>query len=491
MTFDVNQYFQSYRAPTWMVQSPAVPQEEDIGSVEIQPTGWVINSSDNVIIDDEGLHVLDGSIFITDDSGESVLTSSGFGGSWSDFIHSGLYNSRFLGPLGAVSVSLVNQAHGSDYELSLNPNLHQWVVSEIDANTDLTLDQDITGRQFLQFHGGGVAGSGSEFVEIFQDIPIRYRTDMSLIIKLEAISDTGPTPTYVARVRTGVSFLNADKSVETAVSWNYGTYHAESGLGIVDDPQFMPSVADENWAFIRIRIRATEFNETDPGSINLYGARLVISNPRVRSLILDHNGVNDNYRPFSIYNRTGDLYVQGAYVNSRIWFADDDGLAHIGIDVGDGTLQFTTAGWDVGGGVSEELALVPESADVLRLDGGSFKLASGSLFFASKEVKYVDVNLPAGGTTFIPDADISQVGSALVASNGNNGSGVISWYRAGTFNLVNGMSGNPGGPWEFRGSTFSAGAGFFSFFIESNLAGARLAIKNNAGFATSVRMLVF
>lgn len=86
----------------------------------------------------------------------------------------------------------------------------------------------------------------------------------------------------------------------------------------------------------------------------------------------------------------------------------------------------------------------------------------------------------AGSNVYIPDADLPRIGSALYTDGANSGSGIINWYRQGTYNSVNGTQ--TGTIMEFRGTTLSEGTGSFSFWIENNNAGARLVISNNVGY---------
>lgn len=171
------------------------------------------------------------------------------------------------------------------------------------------------------------------------------------------------------------------------------------------------------------------------------------------------------------------------------WFAarlssDTNDRARIGINSGNfGVVEFGS------GSATPDVNLYRSAANILKTDD-SFQTPSLILGSGPITAYSVVVTLTAGSTAFLTDANIGQIGTALFASNGNNGGCLTSWYRNGTFNGVQGISWNSPA-WEFRGSTFSAGAGFFSFYIESNLVGARLGIKNNAGFTTSIRGLVF
>jgi hypothetical protein len=96
---------------------------------------------------------------------------------------------------------------------------------------------------------------------------------------------------------------------------------------------------------------------------------------------------------------------------------------------------------------------------------------------------------PYPATVAIPDAAIPRVGGALFDDGGDTGVGFIHWYRQGTFNRVTGVDA-PSSPWVFREATYSA-VDPFSFYTESNAAGARLMLRNNAGYARVVSLWVF
>jgi hypothetical protein len=100
---------------------------------------------------------------------------------------------------------------------------------------------------------------------------------------------------------------------------------------------------------------------------------------------------------------------------------------------------------------------------------------------------------PVGGsnptTVAIPDADIPRVGGALFDDGGDTGVGIIHWYRQGTYNRVTGVDA-ASSPWVFRENNFSA-SDPFSFYIEHNSAGARLMLRNSAGYPRAVKFWVF
>jgi hypothetical protein len=90
----------------------------------------------------------------------------------------------------------------------------------------------------------------------------------------------------------------------------------------------------------------------------------------------------------------------------------------------------------------------------------------------------------SGATHYVPDATYGRNAGALARDDGNSDVGMIQWYRHGTYNRLQGIRAS--GSFEFRGTTYSAGSGQLSFYIENNLAGGRLAIKNNLGYGRGV-----
>lgn len=128
------------------------------------------------------------------------------------------------------------------------------------------------------------------------------------------------------------------------------------------------------------------------------------------------------------------------------------------------------------------------STDIVELGSHGLSLGGGHEFYV-----YDTGVVTAGSTHFIDASAIPQIAAGMAASNGNNGLAMLSWYRNGTFNGVLGMqTGDAGGArFEFRESNFSAGAVGWSFYIESNLVNARLAVKNNLGFDSSLRIYIF
>jgi hypothetical protein len=129
------------------------------------------NGTATVVVDEDGLHVTDGAIFIEDGFGDSVLTASGFGGSWGDFIRSGgIYNSDFrVGSASDIGVTEVGTSNNTaDYEGGTTVNLPYWVVAA--SGGVLKVVADATAGYATAIESTAtVAGQVNRF---YQDIPI-------------------------------------------------------------------------------------------------------------------------------------------------------------------------------------------------------------------------------------------------------------------------------------------------------------------------------
>ena len=101
--------------------------------------------------------------------------------------------------------------------------------------------------------------------------------------------------------------------------------------------------------------------------------------------------------------------------------------------------------------------------------------------FDSTMIRIANLTVGASATAFMPDADIPRNGTSYFEDGGgNSGAGFMQWYRSGTFNSLQGVA-TSGNGYQFQGATYSGGGTGFSFFIENNVAGGRLGVKNNNG----------
>ena len=128
----------------------------------------VENSTAKVIIDASGLTILDGAISLEDYSGVSVLTPSGFGGSWVEFIQHGVYNASFNAGADSAGLTAVTEVAG--YDASLSAAIPGWVVSQRPADTTYGLHTAGDGERSLRV--AHVPTGPQREVVFYQDIPV-------------------------------------------------------------------------------------------------------------------------------------------------------------------------------------------------------------------------------------------------------------------------------------------------------------------------------
>ena len=89
----------------------------------------VENSTSEVLIDDTGITILNGKLFLLDSAGSSVLEGAGFGGSWLDFLKTSAYNGTFSSGIGH---SIPPPAK---VEVTTDDDLPYWTVNRQDGAT--------------------------------------------------------------------------------------------------------------------------------------------------------------------------------------------------------------------------------------------------------------------------------------------------------------------------------------------------------------------
>lgn len=122
-----------------------------------------------VVIDETGLTILNGKLFLYDYGGNSVLGAAGFGGSWTDFVVSHLYNAAFgfgtTDPV-ATTTEVSGASTEADYAASLSTDLPYWIVVRSGAGTvGRVADATASGGAALKLEGVVTA-------TVYQDAPI-------------------------------------------------------------------------------------------------------------------------------------------------------------------------------------------------------------------------------------------------------------------------------------------------------------------------------
>ena len=175
-------------------------------------TGGVINDDgaggalSTVVINPDGIAILNGALTISDQFGTSVMTGAGFGGSWLDFLNRGLiYNGAFIeGSTSDIAVSETGSGTPtSNYLASLSPNLPYWVVSASDQTLKIVADSNAVGGTALEFSG---TSAGTE--RIYQDIPFRPNSGLALLLNEKFTTTSG---SFTVKVWT--SYRKSDHSI--------------------------------------------------------------------------------------------------------------------------------------------------------------------------------------------------------------------------------------------------------------------------------------
>jgi hypothetical protein len=142
----------------------------------IQPVGWVRNAdgsdgSARVIIDSDGITILDGRIFLSDEAGDTVLNAAGFGGSWVDYLSNGFYNGTFAGGT-TNAITAVTETGGGDtnaeYAASISSDLPYWIIYGYTGGGGTfsrIVDSTSVG-------GHALIWNGIVDAEIYQDVPV-------------------------------------------------------------------------------------------------------------------------------------------------------------------------------------------------------------------------------------------------------------------------------------------------------------------------------
>lgn len=207
------------------------------GTSDLDPTAVInqatnlINGTANVTIDDDGLHIEDGALFLKDEFGETVLVASGFSGAWRTFIALGLYNADFdAGVLG----TLPNGRTAS---------LPYWTLSTVVGSPVLALVDSVSspGEQYLKFSW---AANGNKKRIVSDPVPVSILSDVAY---------------GVLHFGSGTSTQTVEVVIEYSddlVSWSSGD--STSGVaGPLNTKQEGVSTASAHFARLQITVDET------------------------------------------------------------------------------------------------------------------------------------------------------------------------------------------------------------------------------------------
>lgn len=249
----------------------AVPQEEAASSGP-QPTGWVRNGTENVLIDQSGLTVVNGALAIQDEDGNAVLTGAGFAGPWDDFIQAGgIYNNTFAkGTLGAMSAG-GNQVHY--WDAAVNGN-----ALAVSANyTNASAGETGSGRR-IDMALSTTSKAAGDYVQVSQMVSIVNQVDsvdrppVTVTAWGNLTVDTGTT---IGQFEIRLTAYASDQATTTgAFAHGYGDW---PGIAATGKMAAVASIQpDADTAYILIEVRLTRPATTlTTATVRLFGVRAV------------------------------------------------------------------------------------------------------------------------------------------------------------------------------------------------------------------------
>lgn len=342
----------------------------------------VKNSTSEVLIDSDGITILNGKINLLDQFGASALTALGFQGSLRTFIQSGgLYNADFAAS--TVSILSVSESSLGEttalYEASLSSALPFWVVSEVPGTGALRVRSDPTtpSGRYLRF----TWSSGTDEAEIYQDIPINRATSGDHIAVGVLGGETGA---YEARYGS-YTISNPE------------THYLRIRLQFAEDSSaaritLLISERDNDHGIIGSETAVAVLMTAAASAIDLAGVRVRATSE------MDYFYANDDGFRFNIYSSGGSTYSLARWQtvgdpNPMITFEGDP--------IRGGRLM-------LGDGISApDVVLRRDTMNTLLLESGDdFKIESGSLYFGSdvrlnSETNALRVLTSAGGAQYM------------------------------------------------------------------------------------------
>lgn len=126
------------------------------------PGGSLANSDGGVLIDDDGITIVDGKLAFSDQYGDTVLDGAGFGGAWRRFLLNGLYNGDLHAP-----VPTIGSPAGAGNDLPYWP-----LVKASGTAIDLTVVADATQPLGYRWHFAMAAGAAGDETYIEQVVPV-------------------------------------------------------------------------------------------------------------------------------------------------------------------------------------------------------------------------------------------------------------------------------------------------------------------------------
>lgn len=209
------------------------------------------NTPATVIVDDDGLTVEDGAIIIKDAYGSVVLTSTGFGTSWLDFIAVGLQNYAFdVGPVGAITVpspdaDTTTLPYWAFVALNGDPLLERRANALSPSGYSLRVKFS---AQDDEFYLGSNATSEVSGVPV---TPLSWYS-LEVLMSMHQVAAGGGRPRITALISFLDGALNPTRTEEIAVYENFttGTFDVDNYLLVAESP--IQTTNDEHYCYVDI-----------------------------------------------------------------------------------------------------------------------------------------------------------------------------------------------------------------------------------------------
>lgn len=388
----------------------------------------VENSTAEVLIDSDGLTILNGKLSLLDAAGTSVLTAAGFQGSWLTFVRTGMYNAQFgagtLGPL-VYTTGIENVKAGSTELPYWTYNLR----SDPAMTAELKASSLAPSGRYVEFTAGLLSGTAkSQFLRSVA-VPVSALQSYSVRAQYAPVNGDISKP---VQIKFTMFFYDVDWNLLDQASY-YGPTLGSSALGTWSWAQGSTMVAPDYSAWAIVSVGA----EYPSGTTATHGMRLAevgIFESALKARTVELEGVfmqrigdglisiSDpgelyDYTGITIRPRVGGAGQVAVHGSSNTWSS----VQMLADASGTGWLKFGSGGaaWDV------ELFRGAEN----RLDlysGDSFRIVGGQLQFGASQ--YIDVS---GGYLRLAGAPVRTLMQGTTGGGvANLGSSALEIYQA-------------------------------------------------------------
>lgn len=198
-----------------------------------------------VLIDGDGITILNGKINLLDYAGSSVLNASGFGGSWTNFVRSGIYNSDF-GASVVGNLVLSEVAGGTptaNYVDSISDLIPYWVVETVGATPPaIVADAAAPGGKVINIRAS---------TRVYQDIPVVPGIEYG--VRLSRNLQAGPFGTHI-EIEYELEWFDVNHVYIGAAGFENDYYESYS-TAAYKDILCLAGEAPANARYLRFRIR--------------------------------------------------------------------------------------------------------------------------------------------------------------------------------------------------------------------------------------------